>query len=213
MVYPPTYPEVTPELEVEVGEKWSARSARAESGEASDDDDNYDDDDDNEEEDDEDEDAPVNNFDYPPALLELTASDALELQLQAASEAAENLGLPSVFAVVGQLKDDAEAAVHRKMDAVDAARDRDRLAQEAEERKKFEGTEVTKESFAAWRATFRAEQGIDALLNKYVILDKNGQPKLTGRQMFERGLIDGSEEDDADPETEDLTDTVKKLAV
>ncbi|VVT46950.1 uncharacterized protein SAPINGB_P001468 [Magnusiomyces paraingens] len=203
--YPPEYPEITPILEVEVGEKWTG------GGQADEDDEEEEDYDDEE---DEEEDESAAHFEYPPALLELTNNDMIDLKLKAETVAEENMGMPSVFTVVSQLKEDAEEVVQAKMHKVDEDRDKERLEQEAEERKKFEGTEVTKESFAKWRASFRKEMNIDALLNKYIVLDKNGQPKLTGRQMFERGLIDGNEEDDGEMEGgEDLAENIKKLSV
>lgn len=133
--------------------------------------------------------------------------------------AEDNIGMPSVFAIASQLKEDAEAVVEAKIHKLEKEREEEMLKQEAEERKKFEGTKVTPESFEKWRKAFRKEFDLDnLLLNKYVVLDKNGQPKMTGRQMFEKGLMGDIDEDDGgdDIEPEDdekLASGVNKLSV
>jgi hypothetical protein len=51
------------------------------------------------------------------------------------------------------------------------------------ERKKFEGTRVTVESFMAWRSKFEAE--MDRLNKKEMANKLELSKKLTGRQLFE----------------------------
>ena len=58
---------------------------------------------------------------------------------------------------------------------------------EAEEQKKFTGTKVTKESFEKWRNGFRKELGLDERDRLRRLQAHNG--RLTGRQMFEQGLV------------------------
>lgn len=208
VTYPEEYPEITPEIEIEVGEKWIKSKAREDGAES--DEEEYDEDEEEEEEEEE-----VNeNQHIAPALLELTSSDMFELHKKANEIAEDNIGMPSVFTIASEVKEGAEEIVALKLVAAEKQREQEILRQEAEERKKFEGTPVTKESFEKWRIAFRKEMKVDQMLNKYIVYDKNGQPKLTGRQMFESGMLDDEEgEEDDEEDVDGLAQGVSKVAV
>ncbi|XP_065078520.1 RWD domain-containing protein 1 [Ochlerotatus camptorhynchus] len=92
----------------------------------------------------------------------------------------ENLGIEMIFSLVSsaqewlnckydELKNEAE---NEKLEAK-------RLLDE-EERKKFEGTRVTVESFMVWKTNFERDTGITEKKEKFL-----GQtPKLTGKELF-----------------------------
>lgn len=184
--YPSEYPEVAPEIDIEVGEKW------VKEGTSEDEEEDYDDEDDESE----------NEHALPeiaPALLELNANDTIGLKRVLQDEAENNLGMASIFTLASLLKEEAEALVQKKYEAAEADRVKELLRQEAEENKKFVGTPVTPESFKEWRAKFREEFHLDKKLDIHTIYDSKGQPKLTGQQLFERGL---SKFDDDDDDTE-----------
>lgn len=179
--YPPEYPEVVPLIEVDVGEKW-----------VNPDHDEYDEDDEDEDEDEEEEELSG----VAPALLELNQKDCLSLDKILEASAEENIGMASVFTLASTLKEEAEAIVQGKFDAAEQERVKELLRQEAEEQKKFIGTPVTVESFNEWRRKFRDEFKLDEKDHVHTVYDSKGQPKLTGREMFERGIskVDEDEE-------------------
>lgn len=180
--YPPEYPEVVPLIELEVGEKWVREGAS-----------------DEEDEDDEEEEEEDSALAFPgvaPALLELTQNDCVALKKNLEEAAEENVGMASVFTLASMVKEEGEAIVQEKLDVAEKEREKEMLRQEAEEQKKFIGTPVTVESFREWRAKFRAEFHLDEKPDPHAIYDAKGQIKLTGRQLFERGLT--SADDDAD---------------
>lgn len=131
-----------------------------------------------------------------PALLELNQKDCLSLHKILEASAEENIGMASVFTLASTVKEEAEIIVQNKFDVAEKERVKELLRQEAEEQKKFIGTPVTVESFKEWRLKFRAEFKLDEKDNVHTIYDSKGQPKLTGKQMFERGIskIDEDEE-------------------
>ncbi|ODV79728.1 RWD-domain-containing protein [Suhomyces tanzawaensis NRRL Y-17324] len=187
--YPPEYPEVIPELDIELGA----------------DDDESDDDYDDESDDD--------DADTRAAKQALNMSETIEfgrdqfkLLLGKLQEEAEmQLGIPMVFALASQLKEEAETLFQQILDAKQKDYDRQLLAREQEEQKKFNGTPVTKESFSTWRNQFRQEINLEARLAERFAAMHQG--KLTGREIFEKGLA--GDEDDVD----DVVEGVKKVVV
>lgn len=141
-----------------------------------------------------------------PALLELNNQDCIALKKLLEEAAEENIGMASVFTLASMLKDEAEAVVQGKLEEAEKEREKEILRQEAEEQKKFIGTPVNAETFKEWRAKFRVEFKLDEKDNVHTIYDAKGQPKLTGRQMFERGL---SKIDDDDEELEAGVEALK----
>ncbi|XXG99053.1 hypothetical protein Hte_005387 [Hypoxylon texense] len=116
----------------------------------------------------------------------------------------ENLGMAMIFTVVTTLKEEAEQLVAERRAAVARAREEDLLAAEREENKKFHGTPVTPETFMKWREGFlremeekerREEEERLAELKKAKVKEP---VKLTGKQLWERGLVGKIDEGDDD---------------
>ncbi|TPX17461.1 uncharacterized protein E0L32_003104 [Thyridium curvatum] len=130
----------------------------------------------------------------------------------------ENLGMAMVFTLVSALKEAAEQLIiSRKQD--EAKRHEEvLLAAEREENKKFHGTMVTPETFVKWREGFlkemeeeRARQEEERLaeLKKARIKEP---VRLTGRQLWERGLV-GKGEEDAEDDGDAPVEEVERLKV
>ncbi|KAK5651752.1 hypothetical protein OQA88_11714 [Cercophora sp. LCS_1] len=116
----------------------------------------------------------------------------------------ENLGMAMVFTLVSTLKDAAEQLVVDRRAAAAKAHEEALLAAEREENKKFHGTPVNRETFLKWRDEFvkemeeariREEEERLAELKKARIREP---VRLTGRQLWERGLAGGNVEEEAD---------------
>lgn len=163
--YPPEYPNVLPELELDVEE--------------------YDEEEEEDSDEDEDERANKRNLNLPE-LVEFGPSD-IEIILSKLNEEADlQLGIPSIFALVTIGKDEGEQLFRDKLDALEKTREEELVKQEAELSKKFIGTKVTPESFTKWREQFREEMGIDSKLEEFYKAQHNG--KMSGREIFEKGL-------------------------
>lgn len=166
--YPPQYPEEVPKLEV---------AAEAEEVEESD-------------SDSEDEGEKLVHL---SELVEFSKTDLASLLAQLNEEAELNLGLPSVFALAALVKEEAEVLFQKKLDTDQKEYDERLLAAEKEEQKKFHGTKVTKESFAQWRAGFREEMQYEQ--NDRLRFEKTHNGKMTGREIFEKGLAGDYDEE------------------
>ncbi|KAH6854389.1 RWD domain-containing protein [Chaetomium sp. MPI-CAGE-AT-0009] len=141
--------------------------------------------------------------------------DQLLQDLEAVVE--ENLGMAMVFTLVSALKEAAEQLVEERKAAAAKVQEEAALAAEREENKKFHGTPVNRETFLRWREGFlkemeenriREEEERAAELKKARIKEP---VKLTGKQLWERGLATASQEeiDEDGVPTED----VQKLKV
>lgn len=181
VTYPPTYPDVVPGLSIEIPV--------------------LDDDEDDEEEDDDDGDEKVVHLSEE---IYFDRDDTKVLLEKLNEEAEVNIGMPSVFALTTQLKDEAEALFQQKLDREQRKHDDEMKKREVEEQKKFNGTKVTKESWAAWRDQFRAEMRIEEHDIERMRKMHNG--KLTGKEIFEQGLA-------GDEDLLELLEEVKKVAV
>lgn len=129
----------------------------------------------------------------------------------------ENMGMAMVFTIVSALKDVAEQLVQERKDAVAQADEERRAAVEQEENKKFQGTPVNPETFLKWRDGFlqemeeervREEEERLAELKKAKIKEP---VKLSGRQLWERGLVGKVDEGDEDEDAP--VEEMEKLAV
>ncbi|KAM5356099.1 hypothetical protein ACJ41O_002745 [Fusarium nematophilum] len=127
----------------------------------------------------------------------------------------ENLGMAMVFTIVSMLKETAEQLVQDRKEVVAKAHEEALLAAEAEENKKFHGTAVTPETFLKWREGFlkemeerrqREEEERLAELKKAKVKEPT---RLTGKQLWERGLAGKGEEE----EEEVPIEAVEKLKV
>ncbi|RYP77941.1 hypothetical protein DL770_006981 [Monosporascus sp. CRB-9-2] len=131
--------------------------------------------------------------------------------------ARENLGMAMVFTLVSSVKEAAEQLVAERREGAARVREEELLAAERAENAKFHGTPVTRETFARWREAFlremeearaRAEEERLAELKRARVKEP---VRLTGRQLWERGLAgkgDEGEDDDAE-----LAEDVDKLKV
>lgn len=118
----------------------------------------------------------------------------------------ENLGMAMVFTLVTTLKEEAEQLAVRRREAAQRAHEEVLAAAEREENKKFHGEPVTRESFLRWREGFVAEMEAQARREEEERLAElkkargggKDPARLTGRQLWERGLAKGEEVDETD---------------
>jgi hypothetical protein len=129
----------------------------------------------------------------------------------------ENIGIAMIFTIVSALKEAAEQLVQDRKDAEAKVHEEAALAAEREENKKFQGTPVNPETFMKWREGFLKEMEEQRLREEEERLAelkkaKVKEPvKLTGKQLWERGLagkVDEGDEDDDVP-----TEGVEALTV
>ncbi|KAI0465259.1 hypothetical protein LJB42_000486 [Komagataella kurtzmanii] len=182
VTYPETYPEVTPDLKVSVDDSFDAE----EGGES-----------DDEESSSEEQVVRLENEIF------FTSDDLKKLEFKLIDEAYDNIGIPSIFSLTSTLKDAAETLFQEKLNKATKEHEEELLKIEREEQKKFRGTPVTVESFNAWRLRFRKELGLDEKLKKR--LEKLHKGKLTGKEIFERGLADGDDVDEVTKSVAQLT--------
>ncbi|CAH0050011.1 unnamed protein product [Clonostachys solani] len=131
----------------------------------------------------------------------------------------ENLGMAMVFALVTTLKEAAEQLIQDRKDEVTKAHEEVLLAAEREENKKFQGTPVTPETFMKWREDFLKEMEEVRLKEEEERLAelkkaKVKEPvKLTGKQLWERGLAGKGDDEEEEEEDGDLPEKVERLKV
>jgi hypothetical protein len=122
-----------------------------------------------------------------------------------------------IFTLVSTLKDSAEQLILERQAEIQAGKDREASKAQEEEDRKFHGSAVTRESFLEWREKFRQEMAEedDRRREDKEAEDKKKrvakeEKKLTGRQLWERGLTGKIEEDD---EGDDGLEDMEKLKV
>ena len=130
----------------------------------------------------------------------------------------ESLGMAMIFTLVTTLKDSAEQLIAERQKAEEEIAEGVKRKAEEEENRKFHGTAVTKDSFLNWRAEFRMEMERKQRQRREEeeMEDKKRrggkeEKKLTGRQLWEKGLVGRGEEEEL--EGEDALDGVTKLRV
>lgn len=134
----------------------------------------------------------------------------LKILLDKLNDGANDLiGCPMIFSLVTQLKDDAEQLFVDNLNKVESEYNKKRQEQELKDQMKFQGTPVTKESFAKWRAQFRKEMKIDDLLK--IRFEKMHNGKLSGKEIFEQGLA--GDDDDDELVDKNLLESTKNLVV
>jgi len=130
----------------------------------------------------------------------------------------ENIGMAMVFTLVSALKDAAEQLVLDRKQTTAEAHEERVLAAEREENKKFHGTPVNRETFLRWRESFlmemeearvREEEERAAEMKKARIKEPT---RLTGKQLWERGLAGGLAEEEGEDEGVTVDD-MRKLKV
>ncbi|PWI66312.1 hypothetical protein PCL_05277 [Purpureocillium lilacinum] len=159
--------------------------------------------------------APPNAATHPAFSV---ADDREQLLAGLTDTIQENLGMAMVFTLVSTLKEAAEQLIQDRRDAAAKVKEEELLAAEREENKKFHGTPVTPETFLKWREDFlremaekeqREEEERLAELKKAKIKEP---VKLTGRQLWERGLA-GKVDEDVEEEDGMPTEGMEKLQV
>lgn len=127
----------------------------------------------------------------PKFTYAFTKADCVQLVAQAKEIAEENLGIPSVFTLVSQIKELAEELYDTRIRDQEAERLRLLSIEEEKEQAKFRGTPVTKASFTEWRTKFRAEMGWDKPKERPF-------GRFTGREIFEKGMYTEEDDDEVD---------------
>ncbi|EFX03809.1 rwd domain containing protein [Grosmannia clavigera kw1407] len=154
--------------------------------------------------------APAGAVQHP--LLNV-AEEKEQLLAGLADTVQESLGMAMVFTLVSTLKEAAEQLIIGRQEAEERKREEKALAAEREENQKFHGTMVTPESFIRWRDAFVKEMAEKRKREEEERLaelakrrgggagSKDGT-RLTGRQLWERGLVGKIDEDDIDVDAE-----------
>ncbi|KAI0398607.1 RWD-domain-containing protein [Xylariaceae sp. FL0594] len=159
--------------------------------------------------------APANT---PPHPLLSVSADKEQLLKGLEDAVQENLGMAMVFTLVTTLTELAEGLMAERLLAAEREREERLLAAEREENKKFHGTPVTPETFLRWREGFMREMEENRLREEEERLAElkkakvKEPPRLTGRQIWERGLA-GKVEDEEDDAAATATEQVEKLKI
>lgn len=114
------------------------------------------------------------------------------------------MGMAMIFTLVSTLKDNAEQLIAERQAAARHVQEQRVLALEREENKKFHGTPVNPETFMSWREGFRKEmeelrvkeEEADEAAEKKKNRGKETIVQLTGKQLWERGLVGKVDEDE-----------------
>jgi len=130
----------------------------------------------------------------------------------------ENMGMAMVFTLVTTLKDSAELLISERQQAAQAIKDIEVQKAEEEENKKFHGTPVNRETFLKWRDEFRWDmeeeerrrQEEKELEDKKKRIAKE-ERKMTGKELFEKGLVGKGDEEDEDGE--DAVEALERMKV
>ncbi|KAI9797617.1 MAG: hypothetical protein M1833_005400 [Piccolia ochrophora] len=165
--------------------------------------------------------APSLELSAPPNAApyeDLNVSEDRERLLEALEPIVEeNIGMAMVFTLVSTLKDSAELLISERQQATRAIKEAQQAEAEEEENKKFHGSAVTRESFLQWRDDFQQEileleQKKEA--EKEAEDKKKRAPKeerrMTGRELWEKGLIGKIDEDE---EESGAVDAISQLKV
>lgn len=122
-----------------------------------------------------------------------------------------------VFTLVSTLKDSAELLVQERRQATQALKEVEAAKAEEEENKKFHGTAVTRDSFLEWSRKFKEEMA-EAQRRRQEEKEAEDrkrrvtreEKKLTGKQLWERGIAGKGDEDE---DVGELTESASKLKV
>ncbi|KAK4692463.1 hypothetical protein P7C71_g4750, partial [Lecanoromycetidae sp. Uapishka_2] len=133
---------------------------------------------------------------------------------------AESLGVAMIFTLISTLKDAAEALINTRLDDQHAEESKERAKAEEAENAKFHGEAVTRESFLVWRERFQAEmrqreedaKRAEAEAMGKRELARSKEIKMTGRELWEKGLV-GKVEDDEEEEGRDALSGIERLKV
>jgi hypothetical protein len=131
----------------------------------------------------------------------------------------ENISMAMVFTLVSTLKETAETLMADRAAAAQAEKDREMAKAEEEENRKFQGMLVTREKFLEWREKFRkeTEEEEQRKTEEKEAEEKKRKPsakeetKLTGRQLWERGLAGKADYDEEGED--DIPVAVEKMKI
>lgn len=156
--------------------------------------------------------APTLELSSPPnspkhALFDLSSAKAGLLALLPPL-IQDSLGTAMIFTLIQAVKDGAETLVAERIAAADRVVDDRKRQEEAAEEAKFMGERVTRERFAEWRELFRTTMKEEEDERRRLRDEKDGGPpgkkgaagggvgdKMTGRELWEKGLVGKGEED------------------
>lgn len=118
-----------------------------------------------------------------------------------------------IFTVISALKDATEALISTRIHDQHAEEDKERAKAEEVENAKFHGEAVTRERFLAWRERFQEEMRVMGEDVKKAEADGMGkrelarskETKMTGRELWEKGLIGKVEDEDDEDGTDALS--------
>jgi hypothetical protein len=91
--------------------------------------------------------------------------------------------MPVIFTLASHLSEQLSIQSENRQTRHRENLERKQREADEEEHKRFQGTQVTVESFIKWKVQFDAEQ---AELKKAIKIDETESKKLTGRQLFEK---------------------------
>ncbi|KAH8905549.1 RWD-domain-containing protein [Coniochaeta sp. PMI_546] len=159
----------------------------------------------------------------PPHKYFSVAADKEQILTALEATVEENLGMAMVFSLVSTVKETAEQLILERREIKARELEEAKLAAEREENKKFHGTPVTRETFLKWREGFikeMEEQRAREEEERLEALKKARGPKepvkLTGKQLWQRGLVGKvieDEDDDEDGPVEQASAGVAELKV
>ncbi|KAL8883881.1 MAG: hypothetical protein Q9205_006212 [Flavoplaca limonia] len=156
---------------------------------------------------------PVLDLSLPPNAPKFPhldiSTDREHLLSSLTSTIEENLGMAMIFTLVTVLRENIESLILERVASIQAAKDRIAEEAEAQENAKFHGEKVTRESFLRWREGFRGEMQAkeEEERARRELAEMRGrgakkEDKLTGRELWEKGLV-GKVEEDEDAGVED----------
>ncbi|KAK3179075.1 hypothetical protein OEA41_001214 [Lepraria neglecta] len=151
--------------------------------------------------------SPQNAPKYPYLTL---PDDAPYLLSTLSDSISESLGQAMIFTLISTLKENTETLITERLSAVQAEEDKERAKAEEAENVKFHGEAVTRERFLEWRMRFREEQ--ERLEEESKRVEEEGmgkkeiarskEVKLTGKQLWDQGLVGKVEEEEEGGEEE-----------
>ncbi|KAK5946929.1 Protein gir2 [Knufia obscura] len=167
--------------------------------------------------------APNLDISSPPGaarhpLLDV-AADKAQLLDTLSSTIEDSMGMAMVFTLVTTLKDSAEVLMADRQRQEQEIHEVAAREKEQEENRKFEGEKVTRERFLEWREKFKKDmEEKERLQKEEEEAEMKGkrsvrveEKKLTGRQLWERGLI--GKVDEVDVEADGIVEGTEKLKV
>jgi hypothetical protein len=116
-----------------------------------------------------------------------------------------------IFTLVTVIKDSAELIITERQNAKQALADIEAAKLEEEENKKFQGDAVNRDTFIAWREKFMKEQEDEERrqVEEKEAEDKKSrvkkeEKKMTGRELWEKGLVGKADEDEEEEDSVDI---------